>query len=475
MPYLPGFIGGSAPAQSPAFQQERTVNFIVERGHAGTKTDGALYPAPGMAVFATVAPAGNGRGFFEENGRVFAVVGDRFVEILIDGTVTPRGTVFDDGRPVRICSNGDVGGQLFLTSGDIGYLFDLATNTLSTVLTIAARQCDSMDGFVFVLDPVGSSLQTGPAYDAATFDAFKQRDSQPDPWQAFKVLDGLVYLFGERSTDLFYNAGTSPFPLAQQTAGAFPYGIIAPDSVSIAGQGVAWLGRSASGIGMVLMARGASVQEVSTPALRWVIEGYRRTHRIDDAVGSSFEYLGHTFYMITFPTADATWVFDLSTGEWLEFGEWNPASARFTAWRPGFSVVAFGAQLFLDRLTGAIYRLDVTTALDVTGQPMRRVRRVPTLFNEGQRFRLDEIEVLVEAGLSSPGTPLVTLNYSKDGGKTWAQAASAESAGATGEYRQRVVFTRLGVARDFGLEIVCADDYLYRLVGATMRLTLGRN
>lgn len=483
MPPYPGFIGGTAIAQSPEFQNERTVNFYVDRGTGGSKTDGVLYPRPGFSVFAAAsgpsAPPGapnvaRGRAIFEENGRCFAVIGNAFLEISSDGTITEHARIADDDKPAYIASNGDAGGDLIITSGGTVYRFILASDTFSTIPDVTAQQCDSLDGSVFALDRDTSTVWSTLAFDGSSFPAYKQRDSRPDPWQAIRVLDTLVYLFGERSTDIYYNAGSSPFPLEQQTAGAFPYGIAAPDSLAIVGGSLAWLGRSASGVGMVMAARGANVQEISTPALRWVIDGYRRTSRIDDAVGAAWEYMGHQFYVLTFPSADATWVFDLSTGLWVEFLTWESATGRYTAFRPHWTAVAFGEQLFADRVTGEIHRLDPTSMLDVTGSPVRRLRRPPALFNEQNRFRLNSLDLILDVGLTGgDSTPEVALNYSRDGGKTWSQASTPQSVGLPGEYRTTVSFRRLGVSRTFTPEIVCSDNYPYRISGAFVDVTPG--
>ena len=71
---------------------------------------------------------------------------------------------------------------------------------------------------------------------------------------------------------------------------------------------------------------------------------------------------------------------------------------------------------------------------------------------------------------SQPGqifarAPKVTLRYSKDGAHTWSNNQD-RSFGLAGEYKKRVRYSRLGVARDWVFEFSCADPVPCRVVDA---------
>ena len=474
-PY-PGLVGGFETARSPMQSQERTVNFYVEpSGSGGALTAAALYLRPGLTVFGTHPTKTRGRAMFEENGRAFAVIGDTFVEILSDGSLVDRGTVLEAaaGEPATITSNGDGGGELFVASSNHGYAFDLASNVFTEVIIEGVASADAVDGFITIVDDRDSTLQSSSLYDAASYPAtfIEQRSTAPDPWLTHRVLDRLIYLFGERSTDIYYNAGLPAFPFAKHTAGAFQYGIAAVHSVSVVDQALIWLARSGDDIGAVVAAQGSTAREISTPALRAVIDGYRRTVGITDAIGESFAILGHMFYVLTFPAADATWVYDVTTKTWTEWLSWVSEEGRYAAWRPHWHTIAFGKHLLADRLTGVIYELDPTVYQD-NGVTMRALRQPPSLYADGARITINDFELQIETGIGPVQTdpsepdPVVVLNYSKTRGKTWRQASSPKSVGRTGDYTRRVQWNRLGTARQFGFQIICSDNYPYRIVGA---------
>lgn len=475
VPY-PGFIGGSYTSLSPIALNERTVNFYLQQV-PGPKHQHALYPWPGVSELGVHATDAVGRAIFEENGRAFAVIGETFVEIDAAGVMTDRGTVLEDGSAACITSNGDGGLELFVSSGDKGYLFDLNTNTFTEMLASGCAFVDSLDGFFLALDTAQSLLRASSLFDGSSWPgaAFDQRTGAPDPWRALIVQGTLIYLPGERTCDIYYNAGTSPFPFAKHTGGTIPFGIVAPHSLArIGNEGVAWLARTADGFDQVVLAVGLSAKIISDESMSVRIRGYREDVGVEDAVGESLSFDGHVFYLLTFPAADATWVYDLTTGKWLEIGEWQSADARYAAWRPHWHCLAFGQHLMLDRQTGQVHRIRFDLQTDAAGADLRRLRRAPSLWMQGEKVTYSSLELYLEAGLgleSGQGSnPLVVLNYSNDGGKTWAEAASTPTAGAQGNYRTRVEWNRLGTARDRAFEVVFSDPIPWRLFGAGLRV-----
>jgi hypothetical protein len=169
---------------------------------------------------------------------------------------------------------------------------------------------------------------------------------------------------------------------------------------------------------------------------------------------------GHTFYILRFPAANATWAFDLTTGQWAERGTWNPARGDYDVWAPRVHVYAFGVHLIGDAATSVISAMDITYATEADGSAIRRLRRGGVLVNDGQRIPLRRFELLLEAGLglqSGLGSdPQVMFRGSPDGGKTWSNARQA-SAGKVGQYTRRVFWTRLGSPRMWVPEVVVSD------------------
>lgn len=474
---LPNFIGGSYPSQSPTAALERTINLYPEVIETpGGKNRGVLYPTPGYASFATASGATPVRALWSQNDRCFAVIGSTLYELSSAGVLTSRGTVaITSTEPAYITSNGDGGGQLFVTSGDKGYSYDLGTNTLTEERASASTMCAMLDGFIIVLDSATSTMFLSDLNDATTFDPLQleQRTQAPDRWVSLAVAGSDVWLLGEETSEAWYNAGAAPFPFQPHANGLVPYGCAAPHSARVAGDSVLWLSKTKHGQGQVVMSSGLSVRVVSTHALSWQFSQYAD---ITDAVAEVYEDQGHTFYVLTFPSADATWVYDLSTGMWHERGTWEDGATAFAASRTLYHCFAFGRHLVGDRLSGTIYEASVTTHTDVDGLQIRRVRTCPVLSSEHARLFYASFDLDLEVGLgllSGQGSdPEVILEFSDDNGKTWTFAPN-KSAGGLGAYSTQVRWHRLGSSRNRVFRVSMTDPIPWRIVDAYVKLRPG--
>lgn len=232
----PAFVGGSYEAQAISACFTRTVNLYVEDIlDPGGNVKRCLLRVPGVEVLSSLAN-GPGRAHFYENGREFAVIGSKFVEISADGlTITEHGDVGLDGNPATISSNGAAGGELFITSAGDGYLFTLATDTLTTIAALADKATTGgyMEGYFFALDATNGTVYASELNDGATWNtgtSFAQRSLASDPWIAMKVAQRTLWLLGSKTSEGWYNRGTSPFPLEPHPSALIQHGCAAPFS-----------------------------------------------------------------------------------------------------------------------------------------------------------------------------------------------------------------------------------------------------
>ena len=98
----------------------------------------------------------------------------------------------------------------------------------------------------------------------------------------------------------------------------------------------------------------------------------------------------------------------------------------------------------------------------------------------GKRVIYDRFQLHMEVGVGLGGVdvlvqgydPQVMLRWSDDGGQTWTQPLLA-AAGKVGEYSTRVIWRRLGQARDRVFEIVISDPVEAVLVSAYVDVNVG--
>jgi hypothetical protein len=476
-----GFVGPSYTARSPRAGIETSMNWFVERMESpGAKMPSVLLPTPGVEAFATLTDAPV-RGIFGQADRVFAVGGETLFEILEDGTVTNRGAVVSDSNPVTFAANGDAGGQIALTSGGKLYIFTLATNVFSgpvqdsTATDIKATSVAHMSGYFLAFDNTASKVTISDLNDGLTWDALQyfQRTRGGDPLVAMDVKTDEVWIWGEKTSEAWFNSGASPMPFEPISGAFFEHGMAAPSSVARVGTSFIWLASSAEGEGMVMQSSGFQPTRISTHAVEQAICTYAA---IADAVAFTYQDDGHIFYVLNFPTAKATWVFDQTTGLWHERGTWDTTLIVFDAWRPQYHATMWTKHLVGDRKTGAIFHMSSLFYKDVNAQGIRRVRRAPHLSSEERRMFYNKLQVDMDVGegltTGQGSDPQVMLRVSDDGGRTWGSERWA-SAGKIGEYKTRVIWFRLGSARDRVFEVSVSDPIPWRLVGAYLDVLPG--
>lgn len=461
-----GFIGPAYESQSLIASCATLYNWYLEQMEVnGAKSPAVFYPTPGFEQFASVAQI-TGSAIFSTAAsatRCFAVVGARLYEIFADGSTTERGTVAIDDNPATICTNGDGGNQLFITSGGNGYCYDLNANTLSQVTNLngIATMGGFLDGLFLSFDRTTSTVYLSDYYDGTVFDPvnFFQRSSRSDSWLAMWVTSwGQIFLPGAKTRDYWFNAqleGGQPF--APTTSGTQPDGIAATFSMAENAGTLAWLQTNKDGGYQVMAAQGYRGERISNHAVEHEIATYTR---VDNAIGETYTARGHKFYLLTFPTPGVTWCVDLDSGTWHKRSTRDAASGTRMAWRARFHCFAFNKHLWVDAQSGKIWEADETFPLDVDGLTIDRERTAPSICNGHERLYFGTFELLMQTGIGNQtgvGTdPVVGLSLSDDGGMTWG-SERAQPAGRIGAFKTRVKWERNGSARDRAARIRVSD------------------
>lgn len=462
---LAGFCGGSYQAQSSLVNAERSINLYPEPAEGNALSPLALYPTPGLDLFATL-PEAPVRGLFGQSGRCVAVGGRRLYDVSRTGAITDLGTMNFDNQIATMTTNGDGGDELFVVSGDTGYVLNLTSNVLTNVVSDVSI-CGMLDGFFLALDVTTSTLKISDLLDGLTWDPLQvaQRSTASDPWKSLLVVGKNIWLFGEFTSELWYNAGDT-FPFAPFPGALIPEGIAGTFCAAPVGSSVMWLAQNASGQRTVVKAQGVSTTKVSTFAIDSVLAAM---DTVSDAEAFSYQERGHTFFVLNFPTANQTLVWDDTVSLWHERGDWDVAQAQFNVDRPRVHTAIFDQHLVGDRTSGAVYTQSTDIATDADGDGIRRLRQTAGTQNEQVPLRYDALRVFLEPGLglqSGQGSdPTVTLRYSDDAGKTWSNSLQ-RSAGTVGQYRHIVEWNRLGQSRYPRVwEVTMSDPIPWRLLG----------
>jgi hypothetical protein len=225
-----------------------------------------------------------------------------------------------------------------------------------------------------------------------------------------------------------------------------------------------WLSQDAQGHGIVVKAQDTAILRISTNAIEQDIQSYGS---IADAIGFCHQVEGHSFYVLTFPSADKTWAYDLSTGQWHRRASID-GNGVLHRWRANCFAFAYGLNIVGDYQNGRLYALDSEVFTDA-GTPVPRIVTFPHITSGGRRCMYSQFQTKMQVGsivnTTTDNPPMATLRYSNDAGVTFV-GSQQQPIGASGEYLTSPQFQRLSMARDRVFELSWSANADVALTGA---------
>ena len=470
-------LGSAYVARSVNAADNRMVNLFPEVIPEGGKEPAFLNRAPGLKFLATI---GNGpvRGLWvlkADPTRAFVVSGNQFFEIDSSYTATLRGTVSGTG-PVSMADNGT---QIFIATNPNGYIFNTSTNVFAQITDpdfLGAVTVAYLDGYFIFNPPNSQRFYLTALLDGTSVDPldFASAEGSSDGLVALIVDHRELWLFGTDSIEVWYDAGLSDFPFVRIQGAFNELGCAAPYSVAKLDNGLFWLGSDARGKGIVYRAEGYTGKRMSTHAVEWQIQQYGD---ISDAIGYTYQQDGHSFYVLIFPSANTTWVFDVATQAWHERAGF--ANGDFTRHRSNCQMAYNNEVIVGDYQNGNIYSFDLDVYAD-NGQIqkwLRSWRALPTGQNNLKRTTQHAIQLDCETGVGlnvgQGEDPQAMLRWSDDGGHTYSNE-HWKSLGKIGVFQRRAIWRRLGMTlklRDRVYEVSGTDPVKIAIVGAELILS----
>ena len=471
-------LGSSYVARSVNAADNRMVNLFPEAIPEGGKEPAFLSRCPGLKFLQTVG-TGPIRGLWahQTNGTDFYVVSGSEVYKLnsMTGTPTLLGTVSGTG-PVSIADNGT---QIFFACNGPSYIYNEVTNVFQQITDPdfpGAVTVGYLDGYFVFNEPDSQKVWVTNIFEGTQIDAldFASAEGSPDGLVGLIVDHREAWLFGTDSVEVWYDAGLADFPLARIQGAFNEIGCVAAFSIAKLDNGLFWLGTDARGQGIVYRANGYTGTRVSTHAVEYAIAQYGN---LADAIAYTYQQEGHAFYVLTFPTGNATWVYDVATQAWHERAGWD--NGAFMRHRSNCQCNFGGNIIVGDYENGNIYRFDLDVFADNGGiqKWLRSWRALPTGQNELKRTAHHSLQLDCQSGvginLGQGDDPQVVLRWSDDGGHTWSNEHWAPM-GKIGQYFRRVFWRRLGMTmklRDRVYEVSGTDPVKIAIVGAELLLS----
>jgi hypothetical protein len=460
---IPLFGLGVSHKSRPATAQRRVnLYFEVQQDPDGARIvayqtpglDAALVNFGGTPIRGAIAPG--------ESDYAYFVHRDTFWQVDNAGQVTSRGTI---GTSTGKVSMAEDGRYIVLVDGAKGYYYDMETpatpiaEITDSDFPDGATDVTWHDGF-FLCELEDEFYVSDYGSPTSWPGDFASAESNPDGILRLVADEDDLKIFGKKSIEFWQNTGAADFPYERIPGTTQKWGLAAKRSIAPLDDSFAFLTSNRQGQVIAAVLRGYRVQRISNHELeaKWAAYG-----SFADAVGGSYMLDGHPMYVVSFPSAAETWMYDSSTTGWSQLKSYGLERHRgelYLHW--------LGRTYVSDYDSGKLYRLNAATYTDA-GDPLRWELVGRHVSDKFAKIGVDAFQLDVEVGVglaSGQGSdPQVMLRISRDGGRTFG-IERMRSIGATGKYKTRVIWRKCGRGRDFTFELAGSDPVKYALLGA---------
>jgi hypothetical protein len=274
-------------------------------------------------------------------------------------------------------------------------------------------------------------------------------ESKPDIIQnALVTRDGLLF-FGKESTEFWVNDGVSPFSRVRGLT--IDRGCGAPYTVVRHGDEWFWLDDQR------IVVRGSmqGLAEISNP--------YRRELQnlitTEDARADLMTVDGWPSYVLTFPTANRTFVYNIVQNDWSEWGKWDTDQGIYRRFIGNSYAFAkqWGFHVVGDFSTGKLYKLTRDVFTD-NGSIIRSIRRTGFItHNTSMMKRSSRLRLRLRKGVanSDVASPVMLVRWREKNG-AWSNMHEL-SLGEVGEHDVWLELRQLGMYHARQYEFIHSD------------------
>jgi hypothetical protein len=368
---------------------------------------------PGLSLFSNLAENTkvDGLHFWQRQALALATCNGKTYKMTAAGTKTDisgtatmvasvRPTYTDVlGTDVYQASGGKIG-KFSTTTG--AYLTDPQAPT--TVTHVAA-----INSILVALNANSERYDWSDAGDPTAWSGlFTSAEYSPDLAKGLYQANKELYLPGDNSLEIHYDDGASFVPESR----SIERGIIAPNSFTLVNGVPYWLDSNIEAVRM----EGRIPVVISPDWNRYI----RSFGTVSDATGDYVKVAGKNFWVLSFPIAGKTLVYDLDLQIWQEWGYYNPVYGEYEAFMGNCYTHAnpWLKTLVGSRTTGKVYELSPTVTTD-DGGPIRSMLRTDFIDRgtRGRRKFCHELIFYLKRA-NTAGTPNNLLLRWRDDGKT---------------------------------------------------------
>lgn len=403
----------TAPGLKTSEGAGRLINCYAEPMGDGARDPYVIHRVPGLNTFGTSARTGYRGGTIVANVFYAAFNGKLEKWSSTGGASTNVGNLTGTKKGFFASNNASTPDNVFVDpDGNIATFTSAAvTNSFDSDLP-SVNSVTQLDGYIIFT--TGSSQIWATGLNAVTVDALSFTTDQTSGGLLRGITwAGRLIAFGRKTTGVYSDAGTSPFPLAKVTT--IPRGIAGPYCVAGFEDNFSRGPHFVGDDNKVYRLDGITPTPVSPPDLDGLIEAVS-----DKTTLEMSAYISRGHGMIELSCPSWTWVLNTSTGWWHEKTKYLGLRSRVAG-----TVYAFNKWLSGDIDSGNIVEVTNSSHLDIDkpiethvwSKPIQKFPaqiRVPSIW----------IDIVVGVGDSTGSDPIATdpdieIDWSDDGGETF--------------------------------------------------------
>ena len=374
---------------------------FLSTGEALTDSNAStLTDSNGNTVEASITPGGADRGLITEgpNQLMYQVTGSSLYSVDSGGNALFLGNISNDPSPVVmatdatqliICTGGNPSAYVYTVAAGLVTISDADLLTTKSVAFLDSRFIyDQPDGYFVV-----SALNDGTTINSLDF---AQAEALPDDIRRVFSLNQLLYLFGEKTTEVWFTSGTGRPPLDRQAV--LQQGICGSYAVDSIDDIIYFIdGNRRPGV-----ISGSQHEPLYVPAIGEAWANYGASD-FDTARVTAYSLHQENFVDFIFPNQGIIWTFHVTSASWTQ------KDFMTTTVVQGYNLV-----LAAHATNKKIYRLDFSN-YQQDGADMTRRKDLPLISSEifgigGAEMVIDQVKLHVDSSAAAD----VTVKVSKD-------------------------------------------------------------
>lgn len=402
--------------------------------------------------------------------------------VVCEGTIIrvtdPLGSATGLGSPVGLilnsratfAMNSNVSNNLIIANGGPMVYVDAAVTSHTVVADAdaptAVSHVAALDQYILANKVGTGSIYFSNINDLTAWQALDFFSAEYRPDYALASNEGFreIIVLGSETVEFWVNDGQTPF--SRIPGSAQPFGTSAPHSLALVGSTWMWLDHKRRFATM----QGRQVVNLGSPYDRAI----QRYATVNDAIGYEMTFDGMPLYVLNFPNAGETLVYNHLTQHWHKWGYWNTGQARYDRYRGMVYCYAkdWNMHFVGDHSNGLVYKLSRSVFTD-DGNPIRSLLRTGHVSHGIYADKISDcVRLRVKRGMgdSQVENPQIVMRRLVNNRAQWGNER-ARSLGRAGQHYPFIDWKGNGIYKTCQYEFTHSDNTDLVIMGAQELVT----